>query len=302
MQIGTISPENFDQTLRQFAQRRMSGTLTLEVPDLPLEVQFSNGRVVDALLKGSTSVAAQRELLQRAGVIDEHAPLVAANTHQELVSALRVAGLDINPDLYRQFARKRVLDLLHQLDLPVPVRFTFQNHSVDIDELSVQIPVAQLLLDRQAIASERERFARELPIGSVVRCEDPALEEQLSDEERLVCLYAQRSMSLAELEQVVPLSVFHLHESLVSLKERGVLSVGTEVAPQETSTPPETEVAEPQPEPSAMPEPPPAAPRRAPSVPRAPDLRHVVAALLIVGLIAVAVLRWPEYLAGFSLQ
>ena len=229
MLSGLLAPDTLSVALRDISQRRRQGIIEITMGEERLEVLFIQGRVVDALSSARRPVDELYRRLCNAGFASPGLKFEGGETaYSALFSQIRAearARQELDEKTFKLALKELILSELYALWMGKEGFFTFHARMVEGErDILPSISVGQLLLDVVAIEPAAEKYKALIGEGTIIQ-KAQASGQVLSPEEEILIALVGESCALKDLEQRSLLSLYHLHEGMASLIERGVLKV-----------------------------------------------------------------------------
>ncbi len=235
-----MGSENFIETFTGICQRRRNGILTVKDSTSRMELQFSDGRLLAAMLGGSSPASEISARLFRAGLINErvfqlvHGTQLSVAQLQEMLVGKRFVSAS-------HFARARAV---HETNLVLAMRY-FEDPQLDFVTKDIRHPTgltwtaspAELLLSMFELESDAEIFHHQLLQGGgddveLVRCAEAI--KPLSSEERVLWEMLAEPKSVGSLFASM-LTELEVTEGLLALFEQGLIETVIQRASPDSS-------------------------------------------------------------------
>jgi hypothetical protein len=247
---GSFSLMPLSELVEFLGRRQITGSLTCERGTVRKTVQLRAGNAVGAASTDPREFLGQ--LLINFGHVDEEQLAKAFRTQQEtrvrLGKVLTMVGLVNAPTLREVLGikiRETLLDVF-RWDSGV---FRVDEDAPDApeDELSVAVPLADILKEAEFRATAWEAFQAQFPSGSATIVVDPARAPPPASDATIdgkLLMLAAHGRTIDEIGLALHATEFHLYQRLYALARQGVLRAAPLAAPEPAAPGDPLEVAE----------------------------------------------------------
>ncbi len=249
--MGNFSLMPLQDLVEFLARRRVTGSLTCERGTVRKSLQILDGAAVGASSNDPREYLGQ--LLMNFGHLTEEQLSKAFETQEEtrirLGKVLTMVGL-VSPEVIRDTLALKIRETI--LDAFVWDAGVFRVDDaapLAVDELDVQVPLADIAREAEFRATAWEAMRAPFPSGTatlmVNESRVPARLPANSVDARLLAL-AREGKSIDELALALHATDFHLYQRLYALHRQGVLEAAPPLADPLEGGPPERGAEEPQ--------------------------------------------------------
>lgn len=231
MLSGVLTSDNLTEAFRSLSQKRRHGVFEVSSEAGQVEILFHNGRIIGARkVEESLPLAICLRLINGKRLKREVAQQLMSRAAD--IAELKVELVDsgyVSEEDFELAKESCEMDLLYSLRDNSESGF-FKFHSKMVapnEENSLCVPPTKLLLDLVELDVDEERFKEvfgELDSDTLLACE-ASVNPEFSLEERLIWTCLDVTDSLSEVCKMTLLSEFQLKESLLSMHDRGLISV-----------------------------------------------------------------------------
>lgn len=217
---GYIDAENYSVIFRTIAQKRQNGWLMLTNANKESYIGFYNGKIIDVGNRIHRRGLEQLiENLVDASILKKRLDVSELSTYEDLykvfINNKSLLNIEISEGLMKALVKELVLDVLFSVEFGGSYRMSTELITHD-RYFNPFITVGQYLLDKVVFDNGEWTFKKLFPEGCLVR-RTAKVPEILTDEERRIFNVTRTPTSIPQIKRMALLSVFTIHEALLSL-------------------------------------------------------------------------------------
>lgn len=225
--------ESISSVFRQISQKRKHGVVELIGIGESVVVGFNQGKIVSALQGAVTLEGSVASLLMEEGSLHKDNDAASYASLEAIAAELEKSIGEKSRDVVRTAARKIILDTLFRVKLEGPGHYSFKVQGVEYDASFVQpLTVGQALLDAASYLQAEERFRTVFKEKDRIKATSTDAGGASESEARVlkICSCAQDVDSLS---QKILLHALEMKETLLSLKEKGLVEINPKESPKD---------------------------------------------------------------------